>query len=72
MTSIEGSTFYECSSLTEINIPLNITSIGYQAFYNCSELQTVYYEGTEEEWKKIKIDSKNSDLKNANIIYNKK
>ena len=33
--------FYECSSLTSINIPNSVAIIGYEAFYNCSSLTTI-------------------------------
>ena len=69
--NIEGSTFYDCSSLTSITIPSSVKSIGSSAFWNCDELNTVYYQGTEEEWKKISIDDYGNDaLTNAQIIYN--
>ena len=33
--------FYKCSSLTSVVIPDSVTSIGYQAFYNCYKLVEV-------------------------------
>ena len=33
VTSIEGYAFYECSALTQVNIPNSVTSIGNSAFY---------------------------------------
>jgi hypothetical protein len=33
-------------------------------------LETVYYEGTEEQWNAINIGGANGNLLNANIIYN--
>ncbi len=38
VTSIGNSAFYECSSLTSVNIPDSITSIGDTAFRKCSSL----------------------------------
>ena len=61
-----------CSGLTSIEIPNSVTSIGDVAFYNCSSLKDVYYTGTEEQWKKISIDSYNSELTSATIHYHSK
>ncbi len=62
--------FFNCSSLTIITIPNSVTSIGEDAFSYCESLTTVYYTGTKSQWKRIIIDSGNSYLTNANIVYN--
>jgi hypothetical protein len=41
VTSIGGSAFYRCSSLTSVIIPEGVTSIGGSAFYRCSSLTSV-------------------------------
>ena len=41
MTSIGYEAFYNCSSLTAINIPEGVTYIGYAAFYGCSSLTAI-------------------------------
>ena len=70
ITSIEYGTFSDCSSLTNITIPKSVTSIGWSAFSVCDNLTTIYYKGTEEQWKQITIDSGNESLTNAEIKYN--
>lgn len=61
ITSIERSTFSNCSSLTYLSLPKSVTSIGIDAFYYCYHLDYVYYEGSEEDWSKISIASGNYD-----------
>ena len=70
VTSIGNGAFFGCEGLTSITIPDGVTSIGYQAFENCSGLTTVFYAGTEEQWKAVSIDFNNSSLTNATIVYN--
>ncbi|MDE5585348.1 MAG: leucine-rich repeat domain-containing protein, partial [Muribaculaceae bacterium] len=41
VTSIGGYAFYECSSLTSIELPNSVTSIGYGAFCDCGDLASV-------------------------------
>ena len=38
MTSIGYGVFYDCSGLTNINIPAGVTNIGIKAFFNCTNL----------------------------------
>ena len=42
MTVIEYGAFGNCSSLTSVNIPLRVTSIGESAFSGCSGLRSIY------------------------------
>jgi hypothetical protein len=41
VTSIEGGTFWSCSSLSNITIPESVTSIGNYAFLGCSSLTSI-------------------------------
>ncbi len=70
VTSIGFGEFFRCTSLTSITIPDGVTSIGDNAFYGCKSLTSVYYTGTLEEWKAIKINSYgNSDFTSAPRYY---
>jgi hypothetical protein len=68
-TEICGYAFFCCSYLTSIRIPVSITEIGDYAFDGCSELEEVYYGGTEGDWQKISIGLENDPLLNATIHF---
>ena len=72
LTTIGYNAFAHCDALTKIEIPDSVTIIGENAFYSCDALTTVYYTGTEEQWNAIDIGSGNSDLTDADIIFNHK
>ena len=67
--SIGKYAFYDCTSLTSIEIPSSVTSIGSSAFYNCSKLTDVYYVGTREQWNGVTIGANNSSLTNVTIHF---
>ena len=64
--------FEYCVRLTSITVPDSVTGIGVYAFRDCYSLEKVYYAGSEEDWQKIDIGDYNSDLENAEIIFNYK
>ena len=51
VVAIGDRAFNECTSLKRIFIPNTVKSIGVKAFSYCSKSITVYYGGTEEQWK---------------------
>ncbi len=56
--------------MTSITIPDSVNHIGEYVFRFCDSLKDVYYEGSEQEWAQIFIDSSNYELKKASIHYN--
>ena len=49
VTGIADYAFYNCSGLTNIEIPNSVTNIGENAFRGCSNL-TIYCEAAREQW----------------------
>lgn len=70
VTIIENSLFYNDYSLEEIVIPKSVAEIHNRAFSSCSEVDTIYYGGSEQDWDRMPIESGNSYLNDARIIYN--
>ena len=61
VTGIGDYAFYNCTSLTSIEIPSSVTSIGISAFSGCSGLTDVYYEGDIAGWCNISFESDSSN-----------
>lgn len=53
ITEIATITFSESRHLKRITIPASVTSIGEYAFNGCTNLTTIHYEGTTDQWKAI-------------------
>ena len=70
ITYIGEYAFGYCESLTSITIPKKVKFIASKAFFRCDRLKDVYYEGSKEDWKNIKIEDDNDELLTANIHYN--
>lgn len=66
---IDDSAFYYCKSLTSITIPQSVTSIGSLAFFGCTELADVYYDGSWFSKNNITIGSENGNLTGATWHY---
>lgn len=69
VTSI-GFGAFSGSDITSIAIPISITSISYAAFDNCNALTDIYFAGTKQNWRRIVIGQKNTNLTGAAIHYN--
>lgn len=66
--SISERAFEGCRGLTEVIIQDSVINIGSGIFEGCNNLTKIYYQGTENNWKTINIDSNNSVLTD-NVYY---
>lgn len=54
---IREGAFYDCKNLERIFIPKkNFRKIQKDAFWGCKNLKTIFYEGSKEDWDKIRIE----------------
>ena len=67
--SIGPGAFGSCTGVRNVTIPLSVTDIGYYAFAGCEKITDVFYEGTEAQWKQIRIDDENDPLLNARFYF---
>lgn len=65
------STFNNCSSLKSVHIPANVTAFYNQPFKGCN-LESVYYDGTFEDWCKIDFEYSRNPLSHIERFYCKK
>ena len=72
VTSIGRCAYSSCSNVKSVVIPVSVTSIDDVAFYYCKGITDVYYCGTEAQWNKISIGSRNNPLTNAKLHFNYK
>lgn len=62
--------FAGCENLEEITIPKSLKIVFMKAFIWCERLREVYFEGSEEDWRKIDFTMFNDYLENAHVNYN--
>jgi hypothetical protein len=68
VTTIDNRAFLDMGGLKSVTIPSSVKTIGAYAF-GCTSLKDVYYKGSQSDWKKIKIDKRNEEIKGG--IFNK-
>ena len=61
--------FFNCAKLTSVTIGKSVKAIGYGSFRRCKGLKDIYYNGSIEQWKQIRIYDYNDGLLGANIHY---
>lgn len=57
VTEIGTGCFKECGKLKEVYLPESLQVISMNAFAGCRELEKIYYKGSAEEWKHIRIEA---------------
>ncbi len=55
VTEISRGMFQQCQSLMWVSIPASVTEIYGSPFYNCTSLESIYYDGTTAQWQAINI-----------------
>lgn len=63
------SSFFGCEALESVVIPVSVTTIQSYAFYHCSSLNTVFYEGDETKWNDVFIGKNGNDIRNAAVYF---
>lgn len=53
LKTIESGAFSYCRNLSEIELPTSLTTIEISVFDGCSSLETVFYDGSLEQWSQI-------------------
>ena len=65
---IPQGAFRGCSGLKRITLPKAITRISAGTFDGCKQLEDVYYEGTPEEWKGLRIEHQKHEIEFGDLI----
>jgi hypothetical protein len=69
LTVINSGVFECCLSLRDITIPASVVCIKSSAFYECRMMSHVYYEGSQEQWKAVTVETNNTALDSATIYF---
>ena len=67
--TVDRYAFYGCTSLKEAVLSRSVTTVVQNAFRDCSALTDVYYGGSKEGWARVKIESGNEVLSEAEIHF---
>lgn len=51
---LESSAFYKCTNLKYLQLPQSISELYYTAFEGCSDLKSLNYNGTVEQYEEIR------------------
>lgn len=67
---VENYVFIDCSVLENVALGRRIEVIAEDAFSGCKKLKNIYFEGSYYDWASIEIESGNSPVLSAKIVYN--
>ena len=70
--SLPVACFYDCKNLQKVILSDKIKTIDEGAFWGCVNLSEVLYEGTKEQWGKVKVEGYNYSLVNEIVKFEKK
>ena len=70
VTELDYRQFSDCTSLEEVVLPSGMTLIGEAAFVHCYNLKTIYFRGSEADWKAIEISSNALSDSNYTLVLN--
>ena len=71
-TFIPENSCYNYAKLNTVTIPTSVNTVEKGAFNACNALETVYYDGTDDDWAAIDIKEKNDPLINAARMHSPK
>ncbi len=69
ITNVKKAAFYGYKKLESVTFYSDITDIENFAFYYCSNISDIYYEGNAEKWSAINIKTGNTPITTASINY---
>ena len=68
--TIDMEAFYMCENLTQLWVGKSLVEITKDAFEGCNSLTDIFYEGTQEDWDKIYIHPRNTEILDATVHFN--
>ena len=64
---IRGYAFFRCAGFDHIELPKSLVHIEEYAFYGCSALESILYNGTPNDWVKVTVEDGNYPFQDTQI-----